>query len=77
MANPKTNSKSCFNQGTGEVKYCDCGNEMLLSLETTIDDVIDEKNKYKQGFDVLMEHFKFLPDDVQSATHIYLKEIGL
>ena len=74
MANPKTNSKSCFNQGTGEVKYCDCGNEMLLSLETTIDDV---KNKYKQGFDVLMEHFKFLPDDVQSATHIYLKEIGL
>tara|TARA_R110002073_G_scaffold55400_4_gene141908 strand:+ start:795 stop:947 length:153 start_codon:yes stop_codon:yes gene_type:complete len=50
---------------------------MLLSLENTVDDLIDEKNKYKQGFDVLMEHFKFLPDDVQSATHIYLKEIGL
>ena len=75
MSKPKTNSKNCFNQSTGEVKYCDCGNK--LSLENTVDDLIDEKNKYKQGFDVLMEHFKFLPDDVQSATHIYLKEIGL
>ena len=77
----ETSSTRFFNTNTGEVGYAsndkDSSNEALLNLEQSLNDVIDEKERYKKAYHLLMDSFHYFPDDIQKIANAFLKELKL
>jgi hypothetical protein len=46
-------------------------------MGTSKDEIWDEVEKYKEGFNILMEYFDSIPDEEKNKVHTRLKEVGL
>ena len=49
----------------------------ILKLEKKVSELYKELERYKKGYQILIEHFDALPDDIKESVHKNLDKKGL
>jgi hypothetical protein len=71
-----------FNHTTNEMQEFDSFDDFMYWFNegdehNTIKEVIEDKNKYEEGFNVLMEYWDSLPDEEKADIDKRLKGFGI